>query len=90
MDVHAFNIHTSRKFNLPYDPSIVYFETRSSNESALRWLVHRGFTKFVSMGQDPEGNAIILKCTLGQLDKVVISPFMNRWIIIDTRKYKIE
>jgi hypothetical protein len=55
MNVHPFNIHTSRKFNLPYDPSIIYFETRSSNESALRWLVHCGFTKFISIGQDPEG-----------------------------------
>lgn len=56
MDVHPFNIHTSRSFNLPYDESIVYFETRSSNESALRWLIHCGFTKFISIGQDPEGD----------------------------------
>ena len=53
--VHPFNIHTSRKCLLPYDPEIIYFETRSSNESALRWLVHQGFTKFISLGQDPEG-----------------------------------
>jgi len=56
VEVHPFNIHTSRKFNLPYDPSIIYFETRSSNESALRWLIHCGFTKFISIGQDPEGS----------------------------------
>ena len=56
MSVHPFNIHTSRKFNLPYDESIVYIETKSSNESALRWLIHCGFTKFISIGQDPEGD----------------------------------
>ena len=56
MNIHPFNIHTSRKFNLPFDPEIVYFETKSSNESALRWLIHHGFTKFVSLGQDPDGN----------------------------------
>ena len=54
--VHPFNIHTSRKFDLPYDPNIFYFETRSSNESAVRWLLHKGFRNFISLGQDPQGS----------------------------------
>ena len=56
INIYPFNIHTSRKFNLPYNPNILYFEARSSNESAVRWLISQGFKKFVSLGQDPDGN----------------------------------
>jgi hypothetical protein len=51
-----FNIHTSRKFQLPADPQLPYFEVKSSNESAVRILLHLGFRKFISLGQDPGGN----------------------------------
>ena len=54
--VNAFNIHTCKKFNLPYNPELPYFEVKSSNESAIKYLLHLGFRKFVSLGQDPGGD----------------------------------
>ena len=54
--VNAFNIHTCKKFNLPYNPELPYFEVKSSNESAIKYLMHLGFRKFISLGQDPGGD----------------------------------
>ena len=53
--IHPFNIHTAPKFNMPYDTSLPYFEVKSSSESCFRWLLHNGFTKFISLGHDPSG-----------------------------------
>ena len=54
--VNAFNIQSCKKFNLPYDPKLPYFDVKSSNESAIKYLLHLGFTKFISLGQDPGGD----------------------------------
>ena len=55
INVSPFNIQSCKKFDLPYNPDIVYFDVRSSNESAVKWLMHLGFRKFISLGQDPDG-----------------------------------
>jgi len=53
--IHPFNIHTAPKFNMPFDTSLPYFEVKSSSESCFRWLLHNGFTKFITLGHDPSG-----------------------------------
>ena len=53
--VHPFNIHTAPKFNMPYNTDLPYFEVKSSSESCFRWLLHNGFTKFITLGHDPSG-----------------------------------
>lgn len=53
--IHPFNIHTAPKFNMPYNTDLPYFDVRSSSESCFKWLLHKGFTKFISLGHDPSG-----------------------------------
>ena len=53
--IHPFNIQSAKHFALPTDPSYPFFEVKSSSEAALKWLLHVGFTKFISVGHDPAG-----------------------------------
>tara|TARA_R100000008_G_C3575011_1_gene164647 strand:- start:733 stop:1467 length:735 start_codon:yes stop_codon:yes gene_type:complete len=53
--VHPFNIQSAARFGLLADPDYPLFEVKSSSEAALKWLLHVGFTKFISVGHDPAG-----------------------------------
>lgn len=87
--IHPFNIQSCKKFNMPYDPSIVYFDVKSSNESAVKWLMHLGFRKFISLGQDPEGeyhSSMFTRPTLGGGQKIVDKTIDNsRYRNVQTR-----
>ena len=84
LDVFPFNIQSAARFNLPVDRSAPLFEAKSSSESALKWLVHQGFRKFISLGHDPDGGYhgdMISRPTKGGGHVIVRAP-------IDNARYK--
>ena len=55
VNIFPFNIQSAKRFNLPYNKNYPFFEVKSSSEVSFKWLIYKGFKKFITLGHDPDG-----------------------------------